>query len=117
MKRTIYMALMVVGFTSCKKEAVTPCNNVETAFQSQLIGNYKQVGFKNGLFPTWSYSSAGPQFQITQDSLTGIYGTKYQVMDQNTIYLQQQNQLVDVAFGDTVVFSFQNGDSTKLVKL
>lgn len=49
MKRTIYMALMVVAFTSCKKEAVTPCNNVETAFQSQLIGNYKQVGIKNGL--------------------------------------------------------------------
>lgn len=111
------MALVVIGFTSCKKEAITPCNNIETQFQNQLKGSYKQVGFKNDLFGVWSYTNQGPQFQITQDSITGIYGTIYQVMDENTIFLKNQNQLVDVLIGDTVVFSFQNGDSTKLVKL
>jgi hypothetical protein len=116
MKRKMYIALLAIGVASCQKETVTPCSNPETTFQNQLKGHYEEVGFKTSLFSQWSYTTTGPEFDITQDSITGAYASKYQVMDPNTIYLQNMNQLVDVTFGDTVVFAFQNGDSTKLIK-
>lgn len=112
----MYLVLAVM-VTACQKETATSCGNPESTFQAKLTGTYQQVGFKNAVFPNWSYSSAGPVFSISMDSITEPYTTRYQVMDHNTIYLIQQNQLVDVAFGDTVVWAFQNGDSTKLIKL
>lgn len=110
------IALLAIGIASCQKKTVEPCVNPLETFQNEFKGNYKQVGFKNAVFSSWSYSSQGPTLQIQQDSIAGTYNTKYQVMDQHSIYLFEQNQLVRVSFGDTVVFAFQNGDSTKLIK-
>jgi hypothetical protein len=118
MKTTIYMAIVFAGaLAACEKEKTCPVPADPTSvFHTQLQGSYQMVGFKNDLFPDWSYTNSGPVISITADSITEPFSSKYQVMDNNTIFMNAQNQLVDVSFGDTVLFAFQNGDSTKLVK-
>lgn len=82
----------------------------------KLQGHYEQVGFKTQLFNEWSYTSSGPEFDIIGDSITGIYSTSFQEIGKEHILLESTNELVKVTFGDTIVFAFQNGDSTKLIK-
>lgn len=115
MKKVITVfAMAALSLTACKKEKCQP--NPVYDLKSELQGHYNQVGFKSSLFGSWSYTSSGPQFDIIGDSITGIYATTFEVLNAHTILLDQPDQLVKVTFGDTVVFAFQNGDSTKLIK-
>lgn len=118
MKTTIYMALVfAVALAACEKEKPCPVPSDPVAvFHQQLIGSYEQVGFKTALFPEWSYTDNGPMVTISSDSITGTDPASYQVLNAGTIFLQPQNQLVHVTFGDTVVFAYQNGDSLKLIR-
>lgn len=114
MKTSNLFAIIIIALllANCCKQ-----DSEDSEFRKQLHGTYMQVGFKNDLFEDWSYTSAGPVFTISYDSITEPYATKYQVIDAETIYMFQQQTHVNVSFGDTIIFAFQNGDSTKLVKL
>lgn len=107
-------ALAAISLAACRKKECQ--QNPKYDLQSELQGHYNQVGFKSSLFPSWSYTSTGPQFDIIGDSITGIYATSFEVLNNQNIRLDQPDQLVKITFGDTVVFAFQNGDSTKLIK-
>jgi len=114
MKKIITLCMLAAfAITGCKKQECSAQNQLK----QHLQGSYKQVGFKTDLFSSWSYTNAGPEFTISGDSINGIYSTRFDVLNQNTILLQEQNQLVRISFSDTVVFAFQNGDSTKLIRL
>lgn len=115
MKKTvIFCALAALLITACNKKKCPQTQGID--LQQELQGHYEQVGFKSSLFGSWSYTSSGPEFDIEGDSITGIYATKYEVLNNETILLDQPSQVVKITFGDTLVFAFQNGDSTKLIK-
>lgn len=118
MKTTIYMAIAAIAvITACEKEKPCPVqSNPEAAFHSQLQGTYQQVGSKTDLFQEWNYTSSGPVFTIGTDQISDPFNTNYMVVDPGMIYLVNPHQTVNVSFGDTVVFAYQDGDSLKLVK-
>lgn len=117
MKKIILGLLAVWLLTSCEKEtpnATTPV--VDAKLQSSLTGEWNQVGFKNDLFNTWSYTSRGAHFEMTETYISAPYDTKYRILDSNTIYLEKQRQFVDVTLGvDTTLWTFHNGDQVKLI--
>jgi hypothetical protein len=119
MKKVMLLVALALIAAACHKQEKPEvnCNEAVTQFKNNLQGNYEQVGFKNNLFPEWSYTSSGAQFSITSDSITDPFSTKYLVLDQSTIMLLHSQDLVKVSFGDTVLFAFQDGDSLKLIKL
>lgn len=119
MKKVILTIAVLLTFTACKKEEVTPstCNSVETAFKNSLKGTYMQVGFKNDLFNEWSYTSSGPIITIDDLSISEPYNSNYEVLKNSKIFLESTNELMKVTFGDTMLWVNQSNDSIKFVKL
>lgn len=115
MKKQILFSgfILTALITSCHKHE--PCPNEGEKLKQQITGTWNQVGFKNDLFNTWSYTVSGPTVDITPTWIGEPYNLSYTPVNGTTLSTSSGPIYVQ-SVSDTLLFTFPSGDQAKLIK-
>lgn len=108
-----FLSAILLLAVSCHKHQ--PCPNPGEELKQHMTGTWNQVGFKNDLFNTWSYTMSGPTVDITPTWIGEPYNVSYTPVNGTTISTPKGLIYVE-KISDTTMLTFWNGDQAKLIK-